>query len=132
MTPQDMDIIQTKQSCTRIHYHRKMHRLLTTICPNSNIATNAFAIIQRLVSNLIFPFVSIQKRLRLNPCGLLPSIAFLQYSAKGYRNCFFIPVVPWVVPAESSGQSPYHLSYELRVFHYRYMKQWLRLSYAQN
>ncbi|KRX78368.1 hypothetical protein T06_5792 [Trichinella sp. T6] len=122
MTPQDMDIIQTKQSCTRIHYHRKMHRLLTTICPNTNIATNAFAIIQRLI----------QKRLRLNRCGLLPSIAFLQYSAKGYRNCFFIPVVPWVVPAESSGQSPYHLSYELRVFHYRYMKQWLRLSYAQN
>ncbi|KRX61216.1 hypothetical protein T09_9248, partial [Trichinella sp. T9] len=31
MTPQDIDIIETKQSYSRIHSHRKMHRLLTTL-----------------------------------------------------------------------------------------------------
>ncbi|KRZ13443.1 hypothetical protein T11_15697 [Trichinella zimbabwensis] len=34
----------------RIHSHRKMHRLFTTLWPNSNTAMNEFAIIQRLVA----------------------------------------------------------------------------------
>ncbi|KRZ16852.1 hypothetical protein T11_6830 [Trichinella zimbabwensis] len=40
------------------------------------------------------------------------------------RLLFFIPVVPC--------HSLFHLSYELRAFHHRHMKLWLRLSYAQN
>ncbi|KRZ67712.1 hypothetical protein T10_9238 [Trichinella papuae] len=48
MAPQDIDIVQTKQSYSRIHSHRKMHGLDTTLWPNSNTGMNAFAIIKHL------------------------------------------------------------------------------------
>ncbi|XP_003373561.1 conserved domain protein, partial [Trichinella spiralis] len=47
MTTQDRDVVETKQS--HIHFHRKMHRLLTTLWSNSSAAMNALAIIQRLI-----------------------------------------------------------------------------------
>ncbi|KRX26307.1 hypothetical protein T07_14211 [Trichinella nelsoni] len=55
MTTQDRDVVETKQS--RIHFHRKMHRLLRTLWSNSSATMNALAIIQRLIVDLIMPFL---------------------------------------------------------------------------
>ncbi|KRX33085.1 hypothetical protein T05_8428 [Trichinella murrelli] len=57
MTTQDRDVVETKQSYSCIHFHRKMHRLLRTLWSNSNAEMNALGIIQRLAAGLIMPFV---------------------------------------------------------------------------
>ncbi|KRY53527.1 hypothetical protein T03_18054 [Trichinella britovi] len=57
MTTQDRNVVETKQSYSCIHFHRKMHRLLKTLWSNSNAEMNALAIIQRLAAGLIMPFV---------------------------------------------------------------------------
>ncbi|XP_003372408.1 conserved hypothetical protein [Trichinella spiralis] len=56
MTTQDRDVVQTKQSYSGIHSHRKMHRLLTTLSSNNNAAMNALGIMQRLVAGFIMLF----------------------------------------------------------------------------
>ncbi|KRX85412.1 hypothetical protein T06_15361 [Trichinella sp. T6] len=50
MTTQDRDVVETKQSYSCIHFHRKMHRLLRTLWSNSNAEMNALGIIQRLAA----------------------------------------------------------------------------------
>ncbi|XP_003375322.1 glyco protein hormone beta-5, partial [Trichinella spiralis] len=40
MTPQDIDVIETKKLYSRIHSHRKMHRLLTTLWPSNKCVRN--------------------------------------------------------------------------------------------
>ncbi|KRX35453.1 hypothetical protein T05_1711 [Trichinella murrelli] len=53
MTTQDRDVVETKQSYSCIHFHRKMHRLLRTLWSNSNAEMNALGIIQRLAADLL-------------------------------------------------------------------------------
>ncbi|KRY51207.1 hypothetical protein T03_86 [Trichinella britovi] len=81
ITTQGRDIIQTKQSYSGIHSHRKMHRLLTTLSSNNNATTNALGILQRLVAGLIMPFgLNI-----LNCFGVIPEVGlFLLWSFKRF------------------------------------------------
>ncbi|KRX32154.1 hypothetical protein T05_14379 [Trichinella murrelli] len=66
MTTQDRNFVETKQSYSCIHFHRKMHRLLKALWSNSNAEMNALAIIQRLAA-----VVEDTKRLAKSHCLIL-------------------------------------------------------------
>ncbi|KRY33629.1 hypothetical protein T01_13671 [Trichinella spiralis] len=74
MTTQDRDVVQTKQSYSGIHSHRKMHRLLTTLSSNNNAAMNALGIMQRLVAGFIMLFGLNTKRRAKSHCLILTTI----------------------------------------------------------